>query len=51
MINYQIYDENTAPRESRQTLKQAKATFGLIPNLMATMAESPALVNAYGTIM
>ena len=51
MINYQIYDENTAPRESRQTLKQAKARFGLIPNLMATMAESPALVNAYGTIM
>ncbi len=51
MNNYQIYDENTAPEESQQTLKQAKATFGLIPNLMATMAESPALVNAYGTIM
>ena len=50
MSNYQIYDENTAPEESQQTLKQAKATFGLIPNLMATMAESPALVNAYGAI-
>ncbi len=50
MHNYQIYDETTAPEQSRQTLKQARARFGLIPNLMAVMAESPALVNAYGAI-
>ena len=50
MHNYQMYDETTAPEQSRQTLKQARARFGLIPNLMAVMAESPALVNAYGAI-
>lgn len=51
MSNYHIYDENTAPEQSRQALKQAKITLGRIPNLMAIMAESPALVNAYGTIL
>ncbi len=50
MNNYQMYDETTAPEQSQQALKQAKTRFGLIPNLMAVMAESPALVNAYGAI-
>ena len=50
MNNYQIYDEDTAPKQSQLALQQGRKRFGLIPNLMAVMAESPALVNAYGSI-
>lgn len=50
MSNYQLYDENTAPEQARQTLQQVKGNYGFIPNLMAVMAESPALVKAYATI-
>lgn len=50
MHNYQIYDEDTAPKQSQLALEQGRKRLGLIPNLMAVMAESPALVNAYGAI-
>ena len=50
MNDYLLYDENTAPTESQATLTQVKANYGFIPNLHATMAESPSLVKAYSTI-
>ena len=50
MNDYTLYDENTAPQEARQTLQQTKGKYGLIPNLMGTMVESPALVKADGMI-
>ena len=50
MTNYTLYDENSAPEQAQKTLQQAKGKYGFIPNLMATMAESPALVKAYAAI-
>ena len=50
MSDYQLYDENTAPQQSRQTLQQVKGKYGFVPNLMAIMAESPSLLKAYATI-
>ena len=50
MSNYKLYDETTAPDEARETLVAVKANFGFVPNLIAIMAESPALVKAYAMI-
>ena len=50
MTDYRLYDENTAPEDARPILSQAKRMYGFIPNLMAVMADSPALVEAYATI-
>ena len=51
MTRFQIYDDESAPEGSRHSLRLAKAKFGLIPNMMAIMAESPALVNTYGKLI
>lgn len=37
----------TAPDESKETLMAIKKGFGFIPNLMATFANSPAVLNGY----
>lgn len=37
----------TAPEGSKETLKQIQKAFGFIPNLMATFANSPAVLNGY----
>ena len=50
MNNYKLYTETIAPEGARQTLKEVKNNYGFIPNLMATMAESPALLKAYTMI-
>ena len=47
MSNYKLYAETTAPEGARQTLQEVKSNFGFIPNLMATMAESPAFETLY----
>ncbi len=47
MKPFNIYDENNAPEASRENLAQAKAEFGMIPNLEGVMAEAPALLASY----
>jgi AhpD family alkylhydroperoxidase len=47
MTSFPIHTMDTAPEESRDTLREVKATLGMIPNLAAGMAESPALVRAF----
>lgn len=37
----------TAPQGSQETLKAIQKGFGFIPNLMATFAHSPAVLNGY----
>jgi len=37
----------TAPEESKDTLRGIQKGFGFIPNLMATFANSPAVLNGY----
>ena len=44
---FQIFDEKTAPEESRSMLKRAKADFGMIPNLEGVMAGAPSLLSSY----
>jgi uncharacterized peroxidase-related enzyme len=38
---------HTAPAESRPTLEKIQKTFGFIPNLMATFANSPTVLHGY----
>jgi AhpD family alkylhydroperoxidase len=47
MHNYQIHTLESAPEKSKPALQGLKASFGLVPNLAATMAESPVLVNGF----
>lgn len=44
---FKIFDENKAPQASRKMLAQAKADFGMIPNLEGVMAAAPALLSSY----
>lgn len=47
MQSYRVHTVESAPERSRQALQGLKQTFGLVPNLAATMAESPVLVNGF----
>lgn len=50
MNDYKLYNESTAPEAARENLKKAKAKYGFLPNLLAVMSESPALLEAYLTL-
>ena len=43
-MDFPIYSINTAPKESKAALVQAKETFGFIPNLEGIFAQAPALL-------
>ena len=47
MNTYPIHTIDSAPEGSRQALAGLQQAFGLVPNLAATMANSPALVNSF----
>lgn len=47
MSNYPIHTIATAPEKSQPVLEVLKQSFGLIPNLAATMAESPVLLSGF----
>ncbi|WOO40248.1 carboxymuconolactone decarboxylase family protein [Rubellicoccus peritrichatus] len=51
MIDYRIHTVETAPEASKPILETVKKNFGFVPNLMATMSESPVLVESYLTMM
>ncbi|WP_444927854.1 carboxymuconolactone decarboxylase family protein [Microbulbifer sp. TRSA002] len=51
MVNFTRYTIETAPEASKPTLEAAKKKMGFVPNLMATMAESPVMVESYLTLM
>ena len=50
MSNFTIYDETTAPKDSKALLEASKTSFGMIPNLHGVMAESPGLLEAYKVV-
>lgn len=50
MIKFEIYDPQTAKEAAKPWLEKAKNTFGFVPNLQRTMAESPALLEGYLTL-
>jgi AhpD family alkylhydroperoxidase len=47
---YTVHTVESAPDTAGDTLRALQASVGLIPNLAATMAESPALVTAFVTL-
>jgi alkylhydroperoxidase family enzyme len=47
MSNFRIHTIDTAPEGSKQGLQALQKNFGFIPNAAATMAGSPALINAF----
>ena len=47
MSSFTKYSIDDAPEASKTTLEGAKGAFGFVPNLLAYMAESPALVKSY----
>ncbi|MEM6823031.1 MAG: carboxymuconolactone decarboxylase family protein [Verrucomicrobiota bacterium] len=51
MTEYTKHTIESAPAASKPILEAAQKKLGFIPNLMATMAESPVLVESYLTLM
>lgn len=47
MTEFTVYTPDNAPEAAKAGLKAAKAAFGFVPNLQATMAESPELLAGY----
>jgi AhpD family alkylhydroperoxidase len=47
MLGYQVHTIESAPQKSQAALQGLKQSVGLVPNLAATMAESPTLVNSF----
>lgn len=50
MSQFPRHDERTAPPEARPLLAAGRERFGFLPNLLANMAESPALLEAYQSL-
>ena len=50
MKSYELHNVETAPEGSKPLLENSIKGFGMIPNLHAVMAESPALLEAYQRI-
>lgn len=46
MPTYQIHTTTSAPEKSKPALEQLQQAFGVIPNLVAVIANSPKLVNS-----
>ncbi|MEW2919689.1 carboxymuconolactone decarboxylase family protein [Ruegeria sp. ANG10] len=51
MATYAQHTVDTAPEGSKPILSEIKGKMGFVPNLMATMAESPVLVESYMTMI
>ena len=47
MTSFTTFDVETAPTAARPLLQNAKAAYGFVPNLLATMAQAPALLEGY----
>lgn len=51
MTNYTVHTRESAPEASKPIIDRVKAAHGMLPNLMGTLAESPASIEAYFTLM
>lgn len=47
MSTFQVHTIDSAPEQSKPVLRQLQETFGIIPNIAGTMAESPVLIGAF----
>jgi uncharacterized peroxidase-related enzyme len=46
-MSYTVHDLDTAPKAAKEILIGARKAYGFLPNLLAVMAEAPALLKAY----
>ena len=51
MSEFTVHTEESAPAASKPIMRRVRASIGTLPNLMATLAESPAAIEAYFTLM
>jgi uncharacterized peroxidase-related enzyme len=49
--NFPVLDETSAPAAARPILAAVKQQFGFVPNLVGVLAQSPAAVEAYATLV
>lgn len=47
MTSYRVHSIESAPEKSKPALQGLERAVGLVPNLAATMAESPTLINGF----
>ncbi len=50
MLRFQLVDANTAPEASVETIRAVEAAYGFLPNLIATLGNAPAAVQAYASV-
>lgn len=50
MLRFQLVNAETAPEASVDTIKAVNAAYGFLPNLIATLGNSPAAVQAYASV-
>ena len=50
MTPFTRHTAETAPADSKPLVEGAQKAFGFVPNLLATMAESPAMLEGYMTL-
>ncbi len=50
MTDFQIHTTETAPAAARPVLTRVGQAYGFVPNLLAVMAEAPALAEGYATL-
>jgi uncharacterized peroxidase-related enzyme len=51
MTHFTIHTKETAPKESLKILETTEKAYGFLPNLIGVLAESPAGVKGYRTLM
>ena len=51
MSEFNVHTIDSAPRSSAPLLESAKASMGFVPNLLGVLAESPAALEGYLTLM
>lgn len=50
MTQFTRHTTETAPAASKPLIERAQKAYGFLPNLLATMAESPAMLEGYMTL-
>ena len=49
-MKFEVYSKETAPSKSKPALAALEQAVGMIPNLAGAMAESPVLIEGFGTL-
>jgi uncharacterized peroxidase-related enzyme len=50
MVDFTFHTADSAPADSKPLVEKAESNFGFLPNILAGMAEAPALLEGYMTL-